>query len=70
MQVNALSHIRKARLGRLDPVFRKQAKVQGRTYDVLPPEVVALHEAKSRAAITKRLTAQGTHTGCMCLTSC
>lgn len=59
VQVNALSHIRKARLGRLDPVFRKQAKVQGRTYDVLPPEVVAQHEAKSRAAITKRLTARG-----------
>ena len=61
MQVNALSHIRKARLGRLDPIFKKQGKVQGRTYHVLPPEVVAVHEAKSRAAITKRLAAQGTH---------
>ena len=60
--MNALSHIRKARLGRLDPVFKQQAQVQGRTYHVLPPEVVALHEAKSRAAITKRLAAQGTHT--------
>ena len=60
VQVNALSHIRKARLGRLDPVFKKQGKVQGRTYHVLPPEVVAVHEAKSRAAITKRLAAQGT----------
>jgi len=51
--VNALSNIRKARLGRLDPVFKSKNKVQ-------PPELVALHEAKSRASITKRLTAQGT----------
>jgi hypothetical protein len=58
--VNALSNIRKARLGRLDPVFKSKNKVQSRTYDVLPPELVALHEAKSRASITKRLTAQGT----------
>ncbi|KAL0049611.1 hypothetical protein WJX82_006036 [Trebouxia sp. C0006] len=58
-QVNALSNIRKARLGRLDPVFKSKNKVQSRTYDVLPPELVALHEAKSRASITKRLTAQG-----------
>ena len=59
MQVNALSSIRKARLGRLDPVFRKPGKVQGRAYDVLPPEVLAVHEAKSRTTISKRLAAQG-----------
>ncbi|KAA6420263.1 MAG: hypothetical protein FRX49_09747 [Trebouxia sp. A1-2] len=58
-QVNTLSNMRKARLGRLDPVFKNKNKVQTRTYDVLPPELVALHEAKSRASIAKRLTAQG-----------
>ncbi|KAL0040405.1 hypothetical protein WJX77_006212 [Trebouxia sp. C0004] len=58
-QVNMLSNMRKARLGRLDPVFKNKNKVQTRTYDVLPPELVALHEAKSRASIIKRLTAQG-----------
>ena len=59
LQVNTLSNIRKARLGRLDPVFRNKVKIQTRTYDIMPPELVAEHEAKSRVSIAKRLTGQG-----------
>ncbi len=62
-QVNTLSNIRKARLGRLDPVFKNKVKVQTRTYDIMPPELVAVHEAKSRISIAKRLTAQGMRVG-------
>ena len=61
LQVNTLSNIRKARLGRLDPVFKVTSKalLKSRAFNILPPEVVAEHEAKSRVSIAQRLTAQG-----------
>ena len=65
LQVNALSNIRKARLGRLDPVFKKREKPpQSRNFSALPPELIAEHEAKRRAFIAKRLRAQGDTNTC------
>ena len=64
VQVNALSNMRKAKLGRLEPPSQRidSPKVKytvGRTLSALPADLVAKHEALVRVNTAKRFAKQG-----------
>lgn len=65
LQVNALSNMRKAQLGRLGPVAprpdnaKRRAMSMGRQLSMLPSELQAKHEAEIRANAAKRFAKQG-----------
>ena len=64
VQVNALSNMRKAKLGRLEPTSQltgslKVKHTAARTLSALPADLVAKHEALVRVNTAKRFAKQG-----------